>query len=358
MGPYASLGLRFTVCADDAEVAARITDLYAACRTTDRREPDLELAVHVDGATGTYELRANGEQCCVTADRDELLAWVVWRVNDAAVRRDDDRLVLHAAAVGSGEHAVLLAGPSGAGKSTLATALVLRGCAYMSDDSVAFDHDTGRVVSNPKPISLDEGAVRALERLAGVRAGLRTTPGLVAPPAIGAVTSVGAALAPTLVVQPCYHAGAPLRVEQLSQADVAELLADQSFNFAAARSGRSRRGGGHRPGDARHRARVRRPRPRGRHDPRSARVSDSPRAEYRQSSGLAVELLAGEALIWDEQAQALHRLNPATTAVWEACAQWTAVPAIEAALPADEVERCVHELAELQLLRRRDDPPG
>jgi len=86
-------------------------------------------------------------------------------------------------------------------------------------------------------------------------------------------------------------------------------------------------------------------------------VSDSYRAEYRQSSGLAVELLDGEALIWDERAQALHRLNPATTAVWEACAQWTALPAIEAALPADEVERCVHELAELQLLRRRD-PPG
>ena len=77
MGQYASLGLRFTLCADDAEVAARIADLYAVCRTTDRREPDLELAVHVDGARATYELRANGEQCCVTTDRDELLAWVV-----------------------------------------------------------------------------------------------------------------------------------------------------------------------------------------------------------------------------------------------------------------------------------------
>ena len=232
LGPYASLGLRFTVRADDADVATRISDLYAACRTTDRGASHLELAVHVEVATATYELRANGEQCCVTTDRDELLAWVVWRVNDAAVRRDDDRLVLHAAAVGSGEHAVLLAGPSGAGKSTLATALVLSGCAYMSDDSVAFDHDTGRVVSNPKPISLDDNAVGALERLAGVRAEFRTTPGLVAPPAIGAVARVGDALAPALVVQPNYRAGATPRVEQFSQADVAELLADQSFNFA------------------------------------------------------------------------------------------------------------------------------
>ena len=232
LGPYASLGLRFAVRVDDAAIAARLAPLYAACCTTDPRSPDLELTVHSDLEAATFELRADGERCCVTSDADELLAWVVWRVNDAAVHHDDDRLVLHAAAVAAGERAVLLAGPSGAGKSTLAAALVLGGGAYMSDDSVAFDHETGRVVSNPKPISLDAGAIGALERFAGARAGLRTTSGLVAPPAIGAVTRVGDALAPALVVRPCYRADSPRRVERLSQADVAELLADQSFNFA------------------------------------------------------------------------------------------------------------------------------
>ena len=83
-------------------------------------------------------------------------------------------------------------------------------------------------------------------------------------------------------------------------------------------------------------------------------MSDAHGAEYRQRAGLAVEILDGEALIWDEPAQALHRLNPATTAVWEACAEWVAVAAIDAPLPRAEVEGSVRDLVELQLLRRRD----
>ena len=233
LGPFASLGLRFTVCADDSDVAMRVSQLYAACRTADRSAPDLELAVDFAVESQSFELRANGESRCLTTDRDELLAWIVWCVNDAAVHGNDDRLVLHAAAVGVGTEAVLLAGPSGAGKSTLATALVLSGCAYMSDDSVAFDHQTARVVSNPKPVSLDAGAVAALQVLDPSCVELGAARGLVAPCGIGAVVGVDDALPPTLVVQPRYRAGCPLRVEQLSRADVAELLADQSFNFAA-----------------------------------------------------------------------------------------------------------------------------
>ncbi len=77
-------------------------------------------------------------------------------------------------------------------------------------------------------------------------------------------------------------------------------------------------------------------------------------AEYRQRPDLDVELLDGEALIWDEKAQALHRLNPPTTTVWQACGTWIRVPSIAPALSRAEVDRCVHELAALQLLRRRD----
>ena len=275
MGPYASLGLRFAVRVDDPAIAARIAALYAACCTADPRPPDLELTVHSDAEAATFELRVGGEHCCVTTDADELLAWVVWRVNDAAVHHDDDRLVLHAAAVAIGEHTVLLAGPSGAGKSTLATALVLGGGAYMSDDSVAFDHDTGRVVSNPKPISLDAGAVAALERLVGVarRAAHDVRTRGAAGDRRGDTSRrrarPGARGAPVLPRgrAPARRAAPAGRRRRVARRPVVQLR--------AARPGRARRGRVHRADDARHRARIRRPRRRGRDDHRRARVSDA-----------------------------------------------------------------------------------
>ena len=68
LGPYASLGLRFVVHAHHAEVADRIAQLYGACCTDDRRAPDLEVVVDFDATTGAFELRANGERCCVTTE--------------------------------------------------------------------------------------------------------------------------------------------------------------------------------------------------------------------------------------------------------------------------------------------------
>ena len=57
--------------------------------------------------------------------------------------------------------------------------------------------------------------------------------GVVAPPVLGRVATADAAFAPALVVRPRFVAGGPTRIAPLSRPDVAELLAEQSFNFAS-----------------------------------------------------------------------------------------------------------------------------
>jgi hypothetical protein len=52
-----------------------------------------------------------------------------------------DRLLVHAAAVGTSQHAVLIAGPSGAGKSTTALVGLMSGLRYAGDDFVLVEPD-------------------------------------------------------------------------------------------------------------------------------------------------------------------------------------------------------------------------
>jgi hypothetical protein len=57
--------------------------------------------------------------------------------------------VLHASGVVLGERATLLAGPSGAGKSSLAAALLRRGGALLSDDTVTLESREGTLIAHP-----------------------------------------------------------------------------------------------------------------------------------------------------------------------------------------------------------------
>jgi hypothetical protein len=72
--------------------------------------------------------------------------------------------------------------------------------------------------------------------------------------------------------------------------------------------------------------------------------------------------LDGEALLWDDQAEQLHRLNPMATLVWDALADWSSAQlvserlAARTQLSAEDVERCIAELRGLGLTECRVGP--
>jgi hypothetical protein len=66
--------------------------------------------------------------------------------------------VLHAGAVASRQHAIVMPAVSGSGKSTLTAALVASGLAYLSDDVVPLDGRTLGVLPVPLASSLKQGS--------------------------------------------------------------------------------------------------------------------------------------------------------------------------------------------------------
>jgi hypothetical protein len=221
----------FELCCGDETLARRLAQLYAACEVG-CGPISLRLRIDRDDHSHSYRLYADGTLRAGTAQADEILKWCAWEVNRAAIEHAHARtLVLHAAAARRGSRAVILAGPSGAGKSTVVSALTLAGFCYMGDDGIAVDA-RNHIVSNPKPIAIDDAARRSLASIAPTSEALRRSQGLVAPADLGAVVSVGTPVEPAVVIRLAYRPGAGVSVSPSRPGDVAELLADQSFNFA------------------------------------------------------------------------------------------------------------------------------
>ena len=76
---------------------------------------------------------------------------------------DPDKVSLHAAVVGVGEHAFMFAGDSGAGKSSVCTAAVLAGASYFSDEFAILD-EHGALIPFPRPMQWEHEFHPAFDR--------------------------------------------------------------------------------------------------------------------------------------------------------------------------------------------------
>ena len=74
-------------------------------------------------------------------------------------------LLIHAASVEKEGHGLILTGESGSGKSTLSALLGANGWRFMGDEFVLLDPETGSIHPFPRPISLKNASIAALEQI-------------------------------------------------------------------------------------------------------------------------------------------------------------------------------------------------
>ncbi len=164
----------------------------------------------------------------------DALAWVLWDVNRSAAEASGDHLLFHAGALEAACGGVLVPGPSGSGKSTLVASLARAGLGYLTDELVALDLPTGRVLPYAKPITVKPGSFGVLADMApsdshaddGVDGSeWHVTVGE------GTGRAIGQACRPAVVVVPHYEAGAQTTLTPLSATEAFFSLALNAVNL-------------------------------------------------------------------------------------------------------------------------------
>jgi Coenzyme PQQ synthesis protein D (PqqD) len=177
----------------------------------------------------------NGSERQRSDSVDEAAGAVVRAICDLSYPDADWSLFMHAAAVGRGDHAIVLAGPNGSGKSTLTAALIRSGFEYFSDDVVPFDCRAMRIVPVPFALSIKEGSWATLADLYPILDDLPTFESyarqvrFLSPPE-RAVRHAGASV--RALVFPRFRPGQGLGLERLAPADALVDLAAVSRPLA------------------------------------------------------------------------------------------------------------------------------
>lgn len=147
-------------------------------------------------------------------------------------------LLLHASAVSRNGRAVIMTGVSGAGKSTLSALLGERGWRFLGDEFVLLDPDTGMIAPFPRPVSLKNTAIAAMQHEVDDEARfgpvMHDTPkGTIRHlrPRTEAVELMGRETRPTLLLFPRF--GYPRAVRRVDEAESFVRLTQASTNYVA-----------------------------------------------------------------------------------------------------------------------------
>lgn len=233
-----ALSYRFAVCCDDEALGRHIESLLSSLS-------DAGGAGGADADLGDphrYALTASGEAGTLDAGRDDELVhaglriadaidWLMWDVNRAAAEASGHHLLFHSGGVEAGGRGVLVPGTSGSGKSTLTAGLSRAGLGYLSDELVALDLATGRLLPYPKPITLKAGSYAALSGLAPDDPAQRAAPQWHVPVGAGGALGVGEPCVPAFVVAPRYDPAGPTELVPLSETEAFFTLALNAVNL-------------------------------------------------------------------------------------------------------------------------------
>ena len=169
---------------------------------------------------------------------NQAFALLEWGINWSVAMHCHQYLIIHGAVVEQSGRALMLPAPPGSGKSTLCAALVARGWRLLSDELTVIDIASGCIVPLPRPISLKNESIEAIEAFwpeaamsPPVHETLKGTVTYVRPP----VESVRAAIRhvkPRWIAIPHYARDRPTELVKLSKAAAFMQLVDNAFNYS------------------------------------------------------------------------------------------------------------------------------
>jgi HprK-related kinase A len=234
------LSYRFAVRTDDERLGRHLDSLLAGLRAPGPVDHWYSVTAAVDGG---YDVTRDDEPVALAQHPGDAAGWLVWDVNRLTAEAGGAHLLFHAAGVAAGGTGMVLPGPSGSGKSTLCAGLARAGLSYLSDELVALELDTGRLLPYAKPITIKAGSFAALRALgppagsgsgdAEAWAGDEWAGEERLLPVGGAAVAVGRPCEPGFIVVPRYEKGAPTRLAPLSATEAFVALAVNAVNFKA-----------------------------------------------------------------------------------------------------------------------------
>ncbi len=255
-GPYRGVDVTFDLACDDAVLGAflaqalrpllvRPEDDGAAGGAIggpngDERPPPVRRYQVVHG-TETFEPQGlvvlDGHVVARPGRGRHVAALVLWHINQL-VSETSTRWMVHASAIvprgARAREAIVFPARRNAGKSTLVTGLVLEGHEYVTDEAVAIDATTDRVVPYPKAITLERGSwplFPALDLQAHGADPFAHDRWYCDIEAGGAGRAVRDRVAIGAVVFPSYEPGHPTELEPVAPIEAAVALAENSFNL-------------------------------------------------------------------------------------------------------------------------------
>jgi hypothetical protein len=157
---FSVYGFPFSFRSNHFGARSSILGLYRQFRTPDSAQGAVEALLLSHGGEFPWRL---GEKTFTAPDLKSALWGLEASLCETIVRSQLRLIPIHAAAIYSGDAAILLVGTSGAGKSTLSVAMTRRGFTAATDDVALVEPETLTILPIPRCFHLDHHSVQLLE---------------------------------------------------------------------------------------------------------------------------------------------------------------------------------------------------
>jgi hypothetical protein len=228
---YRALGYGFRVQTDVARLGALVDSLLSPFRIEEANElPTYLLRQPEPGKAVAY---LDGREFATTVTPAGVVDQVLYEVNQEAIRRTSEYLLVHAAAASWRGRGLVFPAPMDSGKTTLVAGLIRAGLRYLTDEAALIGQD-GSLHPYPKTLGLRPPSMEAIPELQKSlppefawrsRLKYHVRPQDLRPRSIGRPCPVG------YVIVPSYSRGSRNVLESLGSPEALMELATNCFNL-------------------------------------------------------------------------------------------------------------------------------